>query len=145
MTDQALNDQAALVPAPERGQVVLAVSSDGMGRGDAKLAGFIGLVVGLNGLPFALFVAFVAGGIVGGVLLAMAERATTIWRGVTRRSPWPMARLISSPGLHVLSGPGLVYWSGTRLPVVSPGRSTPVGWPKPNCFTPFCSNEPGCW
>jgi leader peptidase (prepilin peptidase)/N-methyltransferase len=41
-----------------------------LGWGDAKLAGFIGLLVGLNGIPFALFVAFVSGGIVGGVLLA---------------------------------------------------------------------------
>ena len=54
-----------------------------MGRGDAKLAGFIGLVVGLNGLPFALFVAFVAGGIVGGVLLVTRrkQRGQTIALG----------------------------------------------------------------
>ena len=55
----------------------------GMGWGDAKLAGFIGLVVGLNGLPFALFVAFVSGGIVGGVLLATRrkQRGQTIALG----------------------------------------------------------------
>jgi leader peptidase (prepilin peptidase) / N-methyltransferase len=54
--------------------VIIWLAPGGMGWGDAKLAGFIGLVVGLNGLPFALFVAFVTGGIVGGVLLATRRR-----------------------------------------------------------------------
>jgi leader peptidase (prepilin peptidase) / N-methyltransferase len=55
----------------------------GLGWGDAKLAGFIGLVVGLNGIPFALFVAFVSGGIVGGILLATRrkQRGQTIALG----------------------------------------------------------------
>ena len=55
----------------------------GMGWGDAKLAAFIGLVVGLNGIPFALFVAFVSGGIVGGILLATRrkQRGQTIALG----------------------------------------------------------------
>jgi leader peptidase (prepilin peptidase)/N-methyltransferase len=55
----------------------------GMGWGDAKLAGFIGLLVGLNGLPFALFVAFVSGGLVGGILLASGrkQRGQTIALG----------------------------------------------------------------
>jgi leader peptidase (prepilin peptidase)/N-methyltransferase len=55
----------------------------GMGWGDAKLAGFIGLLVGLAGIPFALFVAFVAGGIVGGLLLASGrkQRGQTIALG----------------------------------------------------------------
>ena len=55
----------------------------GLGWGDAKLAAFIGLVVGLNGIPFALFVAFVSGGIVGGVLLAThrKQRGQTIALG----------------------------------------------------------------
>ena len=46
----------------------------GMGWGDAKLAGFIGLIVGLTGIPFALFVAFVSGGVVGGILLASGRK-----------------------------------------------------------------------
>ncbi|MBI5567727.1 MAG: prepilin peptidase, partial [Chloroflexi bacterium] len=55
----------------------------GMGWGDAKLAGFIGLIVGLSGMPFALFVAFVSGGIVGGLLLASGrkQRGQTIALG----------------------------------------------------------------
>jgi prepilin signal peptidase PulO-like enzyme (type II secretory pathway) len=63
--------------------VIIWLAPGGMGWGDAKLAGFIGLIVGLNGLPFALFVAFVSGGIVGGVLLAIRrkQRGQTIALG----------------------------------------------------------------
>jgi leader peptidase (prepilin peptidase) / N-methyltransferase len=63
--------------------VIIRLVPGGMGWGDAKLAGFIGLVVGLQGLPFALFVAFVAGGLVGGVLLATRrkQRGQTIALG----------------------------------------------------------------
>ena len=63
--------------------MIIGLVPGGMGWGDAKLAGFIGLVVGLNGLPFALFVAFVSGGSVGGVLLATRhkQRGQTIALG----------------------------------------------------------------
>lgn len=49
--------------------------STAMGLGDAKLAGAMGLVLGLQGLTTALFVAFVAGGLLAGVLL-LSRRAT---------------------------------------------------------------------
>jgi leader peptidase (prepilin peptidase) / N-methyltransferase len=63
--------------------VIIWLVPGGMGWGDAKLAGFIGLVVGLPGLPFALFVAFVSGGLVGGMLLAIRrkQRGQTIALG----------------------------------------------------------------
>jgi leader peptidase (prepilin peptidase)/N-methyltransferase len=63
--------------------VIIWLVPDGMGWGDAKLAGFIGLIVGLSGILFALFVAFVSGGIVGGVLLASGrkQRGQTIALG----------------------------------------------------------------
>ena len=36
-----------------------------MGWGDVKLAGMVGVWVGLRGLPVALFVAAVSGGVIG--------------------------------------------------------------------------------
>jgi leader peptidase (prepilin peptidase)/N-methyltransferase len=54
--------------------LIIWVVPGGMGWGDAKLAGFIGLVTGLPGVLFALFIAFVAGGIVAGVLMATGRR-----------------------------------------------------------------------
>jgi len=59
--------------------IILAVPG-GMGWGDAKLAAFIGMITGLPGILFALFVAFVSGGLVAGALLALGryERGDTI-------------------------------------------------------------------
>jgi leader peptidase (prepilin peptidase)/N-methyltransferase len=53
---------------------IIWVVPGGMGWGDAKLAGFIGLVTGLPGMLFALFIAFVMGGVVAGVLMATGRR-----------------------------------------------------------------------
>ena len=54
--------------------LIIWVVPGGMGWGDVKLAGFIGLVTGLPGVLFALFIAFVAGGIVAGLLMATGRR-----------------------------------------------------------------------
>lgn len=54
--------------------LIITLVPGGMGWGDARLAGFIGLVVGLPGVLFALFVAFVSGGLVAGALLASGRR-----------------------------------------------------------------------
>ena len=54
--------------------LIIWLSSEGMGWGDAKLAGFIGLVTGWPGMGFALFLAFVVGGLVAGVLLATGRK-----------------------------------------------------------------------
>ena len=54
--------------------LILLLVPGGMGWGDLRLAGFVGLVTGLPGVLFALFVAFVVGGIVGSVLLASGRR-----------------------------------------------------------------------
>jgi leader peptidase (prepilin peptidase)/N-methyltransferase len=54
--------------------LVIVLLPRGMGWGDAKLAGFVGLATGLPGVLFALFVAFVSGGIVAGALLATRRR-----------------------------------------------------------------------
>lgn len=54
--------------------LIIALVPHGMGWGDAKLAGFVGLITGLPGVLFALFTAFVSGGLVAGVLLALGRR-----------------------------------------------------------------------
>jgi len=48
--------------------LIALVYAGGMGMGDVKLAGFIGLVVGFPEVLVALFLSFVAGGIVAGTL-----------------------------------------------------------------------------
>jgi len=53
--------------------VVLLVPG-GMGWGDVRLAGFVGLVTGVSGVLFALFIAFVSGGVVAGALLVSGRR-----------------------------------------------------------------------
>jgi leader peptidase (prepilin peptidase)/N-methyltransferase len=54
--------------------LIIRLVPGGMGWGDAKLAGFTGLVTGLPGVLFALFAAFVSGGLVAGVLMASGRR-----------------------------------------------------------------------
>lgn len=49
--------------------LIIALVPGGMGWGDAKLTGFIGLITGLPGLGFALFIGFVGGGLVAALLL----------------------------------------------------------------------------
>jgi leader peptidase (prepilin peptidase)/N-methyltransferase len=63
--------------------LIIWLSQGGMGWGDAKLAGFIGLVLGWPGIGFALFLAFVSGGLVAGILLAAGrkQRGQTIALG----------------------------------------------------------------
>ncbi|MBI4307663.1 MAG: prepilin peptidase [Chloroflexi bacterium] len=57
--------------------VLLAIylaSRGGMGAGDVKLAGLIGLMTGFPGVLVSLFVGFVAGGLVGATLLLLGLR-----------------------------------------------------------------------
>ncbi len=58
--------------------------------------------------------------------LAIAEYAATICIGVTD-SPWPNGRL-------AIEEPEYCHQCRT-MPLCSPGRSTPVGWPNPNRCT----------
>lgn len=69
----------AVIPWPRRGQKLQATryklhAQHAMGLGDVKLAGAMGLTLGLPGLLAALFAAFTLGGVVG-VLLLVAGRA----------------------------------------------------------------------
>jgi len=54
--------------------LIIKLVPGGMGWGDAKLASFIGLATGLPGVLFALFVAFVGGGLVAAALMASGQR-----------------------------------------------------------------------
>lgn len=54
--------------------LIILLVPEGMGWGDVKLAGFIGLVTGWPGVGFALFLAFVSGGIVAGTLLVTRRK-----------------------------------------------------------------------
>ena len=56
--------------------LIILLVPHGMGWGDAKLAGFIGLATGLPGVLFALFLGFVSGGLVAGSLLLSGRRQT---------------------------------------------------------------------
>ena len=51
--------------------LVVVASRGGMGWGDVKLAGMVGVWVGLRGLPVALLVAAISGGVVGLLLLVI--------------------------------------------------------------------------
>jgi leader peptidase (prepilin peptidase) / N-methyltransferase len=54
--------------------LVIVASRGGMGFGDAKLAGLIGLVIGFPMIFFTLITAAILGGIVAGVLLALKKK-----------------------------------------------------------------------
>ncbi|MGC9399074.1 MAG: prepilin peptidase [Anaerolineae bacterium] len=60
--------------------LIILLVPGGMGWGDAKLAAFIGLMAGLPGLLFALFIGFVSGGLIGAALLigGRARRGDTL-------------------------------------------------------------------
>ena len=72
----------------------------GMGMGDVKLAGVMGLFLGASVVP-AMFVGFLAGSVVGGFVAARAGRRTRIPFG-------PFLALGAVVGL--LAGPQIVHW-----------------------------------
>ncbi|NLK97545.1 MAG: prepilin peptidase [Epulopiscium sp.] len=49
--------------------VIILISRGGMGAGDMKLMGVIGLFLGLKGVVLSLFLGILVGGIIGAVLL----------------------------------------------------------------------------
>lgn len=54
--------------------VIYLISRGGMGAGDVKLAGLMGLMTGFPGIGAALFVGFVSGGLIGVLLLLLRLR-----------------------------------------------------------------------
>ncbi|MFQ5436265.1 MAG: prepilin peptidase, partial [Anaerolineae bacterium] len=90
--------------------LIIKLVPGGMGWGDVRLTGFIGLVTGLPGLWFALFVGFVLGGLVAAVLLATGQ--------VKRGDTLPLGPFLALGGTAVLLfGPQLVdgFYALARL------------------------------
>ena len=85
-----------------------AIHPEGMGLGDVKLAALIGVVLGASAIP-ALFIAFVAGALLGAVLLArMGARA--------RRVAIPFGPFLAAGALAALwVGPALLDWYAGTL------------------------------
>ncbi|MEA3460004.1 MAG: prepilin peptidase [Chloroflexota bacterium] len=83
--------------------VIALIRPAGMGMGDVKLATFIGLIVGFPSIFIALFLAFVAGGIVGGGLLLTGSKG--------RKDPVPFAPFVVVGGMAaMLYGEEIVDW-----------------------------------
>ncbi len=78
----------------------------GMGMGDVKLMGFIGLVVGFPNVLLALFLSFVLGGLISGVLLAAGR--------IGRRDPVAFAPFLTLGAMTTLFyGEQIIrWWSG---------------------------------
>jgi len=75
----------------------------GMGMGDVKLAGVMGLYLGSSVLP-ALLIAFLSGSIYGGVLMARHGAGA-------RKKGVPFGPFLALGGLvALLVGPDLVQW-----------------------------------
>lgn len=71
-----------------------------MGLGDVKLAGALGLTLGLQGLAVTLFLAFVSGGLVGGMLLLL--------RRATLRTHVPFGPFLAASAAVLLLAPSIV-------------------------------------
>ena len=75
----------------------------GMGMGDVKLAAFIGLIVGFPSILIALFLSFVAGGLVAGWLLLSGVKG--------RKDPVPFAPFLVAGGMvAMLYGEEIMDW-----------------------------------
>ncbi|MCE7986655.1 MAG: prepilin peptidase [Caldilinea sp. CFX5] len=80
------------------------LSPGGMGMGDVKLAGLIGLTTGLSNVVAALFIAILVGGIAGAIILL---------KNYLRRRPWRGQTMAYAPYLVV--GVWIVLFDGIRL------------------------------
>lgn len=75
----------------------------GMGMGDVKLAGLVGLILGVPAVLLALLMAFTLGGATGGALLLAGRKG--------RRDPLPFGPFLAAAALAtMLYGEALVSW-----------------------------------
>ena len=80
---------------------VKAVYPAGMGAGDVKMAGMLGLLVGYPGIAVALWTAVVVGGVVAVGLLALGGRS--------RKDAMPFGPFLSAGGvLALLAAPEII-------------------------------------
>ncbi|MFZ4663600.1 MAG: prepilin peptidase [Caldilineaceae bacterium] len=84
--------------------ILALLSPGGMGMGDVKLAGLIGLTTGVSDVLAALFIAILVGGIAGAVILLKNYLRRRNWRGQT---------MAYAPYLVV--GVWIVLFDGIRL------------------------------
>jgi prepilin signal peptidase PulO-like enzyme (type II secretory pathway) len=84
--------------------ILALLSPGGMGMGDVKLAGLIGLTTGLSDVVAALFIAILVGGIAGALILL---------KNYLRRRPWRGQTMAYAPYLVV--GVWVVLFDGIRL------------------------------
>lgn len=86
--------------------VLLAIallSRGGMGMGDVKLAAFIGVIVGLPQILLAMFIAFVAGGVIVGALWTVGK--------VGRKDPVAFGPYLALGGIvTLLYGEPILNW-----------------------------------
>ncbi|NLG51854.1 MAG: prepilin peptidase, partial [Chloroflexi bacterium] len=83
--------------------LVWIISPKGMGAGDVKLAGFVGLITGFPGALAAVFGSFIMGGVVALVLLATGK--------ATRKTAIPFAPfMVIAAFLVMLYGDPLLHW-----------------------------------
>lgn len=85
--------------------LIASIYPAGMGMGDVKLAAFIGLVVGFPAVLVALFLSFLAGGVVGGSLLLSGVKG--------RKDPVPFAPFLVAGGIIAMLYGGQIldwYW-----------------------------------
>lgn len=73
---------------------VAEISRGGMGGGDVKLSALMGLFLGPSGVVIALFLAFLAGGLVGAMLLITGVKK--------RKDPIPFGPFLAAGGLVAL-------------------------------------------
>ncbi|HLC01633.1 MAG TPA: prepilin peptidase [Anaerolineales bacterium] len=86
--------------------LIAIVYPGGMGMGDVKLGAFIGLAVGLPGILLALYLSFVLGGVISGLLW--------LARIVGRRDPIAFGPFLAMGALATLlyGDPLLRWWAG---------------------------------
>lgn len=88
--------------------LIALLSSGAMGMGDVKLALFIGLITGYPGIVLTLFLAFVAGGLIAGVLLLLDE--------ITLKDPIAFGPFLAFGGMiTLLYGDIILKWWLRRI------------------------------
>lgn len=80
--------------------VIIIVSSGGMGAGDMKLFGVLGIVLGLGNVLLTFFIAALLGAVIGGILMALKK--------VDRKEPIPF-------GPYIVVGALVSYFYGSEI------------------------------